>query len=90
LISITIGNSVTSIGVAAFQASGLLTITIPDSVTTIGTNAFLGSNLATVYISNTEAALLGAAFSPIWTSPGSVSSPDFYGAPNTVTLTPPL
>ena len=92
LTSITIPNSVTTIGVAAFQScSSLTSITIPNSVLTIGTNAFLSSGLATVYISNATASALGSLLSPpqVWTSPGTVLSPHFYGAPNTVTLTPP-
>ena len=41
LTSITIPNSVTSIGIAAFhKCSGLSSITIPDSVTSIGDGAF--------------------------------------------------
>ena len=39
LISITIPNSVTSIGEYAFQGSGLTSITIPDSVTSLGDRA---------------------------------------------------
>ena len=85
LTSIIIPNLVTSIGSNAFNScSGLTSIIIPNSVTTIGSNAFTSSGLSTVYISNATASALGP-----WTSPGTVSSPDFYGAPNTVTLTPP-
>ena len=41
LTSVTIGNSVTSIGKMAFQdCSGLTSVTIPDSVTSIGGGAF--------------------------------------------------
>ena len=40
LTSITIPNSVTSIGDCAFWCSGLTSITIPNSVTNIGENAF--------------------------------------------------
>ena len=43
LTSITIPNSVTSIGSSAFSGcEGLTTITIPDSVTSIGSSAFSG------------------------------------------------
>ena len=40
LTSVTIPNSVTSIGNSAFGGSGLISITIPNSVTSIGENAF--------------------------------------------------
>ena len=41
LTSITIGNSVISIGASAFQnCSGLTSVTIPDSVASIGASAF--------------------------------------------------
>ena len=43
LTSITIPDSVTSIGYSAFEGcTGLTSITIPDSVTSIGNCAFLG------------------------------------------------
>ena len=46
LLSVTIGNSVTSIGGNAFNGCNKLTsVTIPDSVTSIGNNAFKGCNL---------------------------------------------
>lgn len=52
LTSVTIGNSVTSIGNNAFYGcTNLTSVTIPDSVTSIGTNAFAGcSNLTSVTI----------------------------------------
>ena len=54
LTSITIPNSVTSIGQSAFRnCSGLTSITIPDGVTSIGDYAFNGcSSLQDVYASN--------------------------------------
>ena len=43
LTSVTIGNSVTSIGGSAFRdCTGLTSVTIPDSVTSIGNSAFEG------------------------------------------------
>ena len=57
LTSVTIGNSVTSIGGYAFYGcSGLTSITIPSSVTSIGSNAFSGcSSLNAVRISDLAA-----------------------------------
>ena len=54
LTSVTIGNSVTSIGSYAFyNCSGLTSITIPDSVTSIGNGAFRGcSRLTSITIPN--------------------------------------
>ena len=48
LKSVTIGNSVTSIGTQAFErCTGLTSVTIPDSVTSIGSYAFYGCNSLT-------------------------------------------
>ena len=57
LTSITIPNSVTTIGVSAFSGCQSLTsITIPDSVTTIGDSAFIGcSNLENINYNGTVA-----------------------------------
>ena len=53
LATITIPNSVTSIGEEAFAFCGLVSITIPNSVTTIGYEAFLNcSRLTSVTIPN--------------------------------------
>ena len=49
LTSVTIGNSVTSIGDGAFRAcSGLTSVTIPNSVTSIGDYAFDGVDIPIV------------------------------------------
>ena len=53
LTSITIPNSITSIGNAAFRCSGLTSITIPNSVTSIGAMAFFScSNLTSITLPN--------------------------------------
>ena len=65
LSTLTIGNSVTSIGGFAFYGcSGLTELTIPNSVTTIGDNAFSGcSGLTEVTIPNSVTTIGGSAFS---------------------------
>ena len=65
LNNFTIPNSVTSIGFAAFQGSGLTSITIPSNVTSIGTAAFSDcSGLTTVRVESTTPPLdfAGGAF----------------------------
>ena len=64
LTSITIPNSVTSIGDYAFQnCSGLTTIAIPNSVISIGASAFSGcSGLSSVTIGNSVTSIGSAAF----------------------------
>ena len=56
LVSVTIGNNVTSIGSSAFYGcSSLMEITIPANVTSIGRSAFRScSNLTSVTFENTE------------------------------------
>ena len=64
LTSVTIGNSVTSIGNSAFyDCTGLTSITIPDSVTSIGNYAFRGcTGLTSVTIGNSVTSIGEYAF----------------------------
>ena len=64
LTSVTIPNSVTSIGDHAFRGcSGLTSVTIPNSVTSIGSGAFYGcSGLTSVTIPNSVTSIGGGAF----------------------------
>ncbi|MEB3387875.1 leucine-rich repeat domain-containing protein, partial [Flavobacterium psychrophilum] len=64
LTSVTIPNSVTTIGIAAFGAcAGLTSITIPNSVTTIKYNAFFNcAALKTVTIPNSVTSIGDYAF----------------------------
>ena len=65
LTTLTIGNSVTSIGGSAFQGCrGLTEVTIPNSVTSIGQDAFQGcSGLTEVSIGNSVTSIDDQAFS---------------------------
>ena len=64
LTSVTIPNSVTSIGYGAFGGcSGINSITIPNSVTSIGDYAFVGcSNLTSLTIPNSVTSIGSSAF----------------------------
>ncbi|MBE5751831.1 MAG: leucine-rich repeat domain-containing protein, partial [Clostridiales bacterium] len=56
LTSVTISNSVTTIGNDAFSSCGLISITLPDSVTMIGRCAFYGcDSLTSVVFEDTSA-----------------------------------
>ncbi len=64
LTSVTIPNSVTSIGEYAFCSSGLTSVTIPNSVTSIGYEAFnYCSDLTSVTIGNSVTSIGTLAFS---------------------------
>jgi len=64
LTSVTIGNSVTSIGTSVFHGCRRLTsVTIPNSLTSIGGGAFSGcSGLTSVTIPNSVTSIGGSAF----------------------------
>ena len=64
LTSVTIPNSVTSIGSSAFDGcSGLTSVTIPNSVTSIGEGAFSNcSGLTSVTIPNSVTRIKGSTF----------------------------
>ena len=64
LTSVTISNSVTSIGDAAFERTSLTSVNIPNSVTSIGESAFSTSfRLTSVTIGNSVTSIGESAFS---------------------------
>lgn len=77
LRSITIPNSVTSVGIAAFAScSAFTSVTIPNSVTSIGASAFSGcTSLTSVTIPNSVTNVGDAAFSKC-TSLTTITLPD--------------
>ena len=79
LTSVTIPNSVTSIGSEAFRnCSGLTSVTIPNSVTSIGSEAFKNcSGLTTVHFNADSCTSAG----------GSYFNRAFYGCHNITTFT---
>ena len=97
LTSVTIPNSVTSIGYAAFSGSGLTSVIIPNSVTSIGFAAFSGSGLTSVIIPNSVTSIGVYAFDYCFglTSviiPNSVTSIDngaFYNCSGLTSVTIP-
>ena len=99
LTSITIPNSVTSIGNQAFSGcSGLTSITIPSSVTNIGLSAFEGcSGLTSITIPNSVTSIGNHAFRGCSgltsiTIPNSVTSIEdnaFYGCSGLTAITIP-
>ncbi|HMH57931.1 MAG TPA: leucine-rich repeat protein [Galbitalea sp.] len=62
LTSVSLGNSVTSIGLFAFVNDGLTAVTFPDSLTTIHYGSFYGNALTSVTIPATVTTLEGNAF----------------------------
>lgn len=63
ITSISIPNSVTTIGTGAFSGIGLSNIILPSSLTTIGLNAFSLNNLSNIVIPNGVTSIGTGAFS---------------------------
>ena len=63
LTSVTLPNSVTSIGNRAFESNKLTSVTIPNSVTSIGLSAFSYNQLTSVTLPNSVRSIGTQAFS---------------------------
>ncbi len=96
LTSVTIPNSVTSIGDAAFSGTGLTSVSIPNSVEYIGFGAFFDcTSLASITMGNSVRNLGGAVFSgctsltsiAIPSSVDSVTYDTFSGCTNLASVT---
>ena len=99
LTSVTISDSVTSIGGEAFRGcSGLTSVTIPDSVTSIGGSAFDGcTGLTSITIPDSATSIGSSAFSgcsgltsvTIGDSVTSIGDSAFYNCSGLTTITIP-
>jgi uncharacterized protein YjdB len=98
LISVTIPNSVTTIGGAFYGCTSLTSITIPNSVTTIGEQAFYNcSSLTSITIPNSVTTIEGSTFQgcssltsiTIPNSVTTIGNNAFYGCSSLTSITIP-
>ena len=95
LASVTIPNSVASIGMEAFCGCSLASVTIPNSVTSIGIAAFMASDLTSIFIPNSVVSIGSSAFSQCYgltsviipNSVTSIGSSAFYGCTGLTSVT---